>query len=251
MPCQHQVGSLHTEANIYCLQSTSACSVLFPSLLQLIEPSSSALRYPLCCLAQCRKSVHKCVHALLSIELLLSSNVKDLTEKPQRTLVSLLTHYCSPKTCCQSVGGSNLIILVKPASDATGMCTASPACTKTFAQLLQAQAGMMAGLNRQQRHELYRQVSDNTLAHMLAAMRSQERTKLLREVEEVDQSLVDRVLRYIRCSVICLHYMTVKVYLITIIEGIATPMPWFVLNRTWGRRSLNHVKAWTCKSHLT
>ena len=60
---------------------------------------------------------------------------------------------------------------------------------------------MMAGLNRQQRHELYRQVSDNTLAHMLAAMRSQERTKLLREVEEVDQALVDRVLRYIRCSI--------------------------------------------------
>lgn len=89
---------------------------------------------------------------------------------------------------------------VKPASNATGMCTASPACSKTCAQLLQAQAGMMAGLNRQQRHELYRQVSDNTLAHMLAAMRSQERTKLLREVEEVDQALVDRVLRYIRCS---------------------------------------------------
>ena len=109
----------------------------------------------------------------------------------------------------------------------------------------------MAGLNRQQRHELYRQVSDNTLAHMLAAMRSQERTKLLREVEEVDQALVDRVLRYIRCSITCLHYMTVKVYLMTIVEGIAAPMPYFMSNKTWGRRNLDHVKAWTCTPHLT
>ena len=41
-------------------------------------------------------------------------------------------------------------------------------------------------------------ISDDTLAGMLVAMRSAERTKLLQEVEQLDQTLMDRVLRYIR-----------------------------------------------------
>ena len=46
-------------------------------------------------------------------------------------------------------------------------------------------------------------VSDDTLAGMLVAMRPAERTKLLQEVEQLDQALVDRVLRYIRFC--CIH----------------------------------------------
>ncbi len=62
----------------------------------------------------------------------------------------------------------------------------------------------MAGLNIQQRQELYTKISDESLAGMLVVMRSPERTKLLQEVEQMDQALVDRVLRYIRyiCSVL-------------------------------------------------
>ena len=62
----------------------------------------------------------------------------------------------------------------------------------------QAQAGLMSGLNSQQRRELYAKISDDSLAGMLVVMRSQERTRLLREIEQIDQALVDRVLRYIR-----------------------------------------------------
>ena len=46
-------------------------------------------------------------------------------------------------------------------------------------------------------------ISDDTLAGMLVAMRPAERTKLLQEVEQLDQTLVDRVLRYIRFG--CIH----------------------------------------------
>lgn len=75
----------------------------------------------------------------------------------------------------------------------------------------------MSGLNSQQRQELYAMISDDTLAGMLVAMRSTERTKLLQEVEQLDQTLMDRVLRYIRfcciaasvgmapVSVLCCH----------------------------------------------
>ena len=56
----------------------------------------------------------------------------------------------------------------------------------------------MSGLNSQQRRELFAMVSDDTLAGMLVAMRPTERTKLLQEAEQLDQTLVDRVLRYIR-----------------------------------------------------
>lgn len=67
----------------------------------------------------------------------------------------------------------------------------------------------MSGLNSQQRRELYAMVSDDTLAGMLVVMRPTERTKLLQEVEQLDQTLVDRVLRYIRShhSLQCAHYM--------------------------------------------
>ena len=56
----------------------------------------------------------------------------------------------------------------------------------------------MAGLNSTQRRELYLKISDDSLAGMLVVMKSVERTKMLREVEQIDQALVDRVLRYIR-----------------------------------------------------
>ena len=56
----------------------------------------------------------------------------------------------------------------------------------------------MSGLSSQQRQELYVKISDDSLAGMLVVMRSQERTRLLREIEQIDQALVDRVLRYIR-----------------------------------------------------
>ncbi|KAL3160912.1 hypothetical protein ABBQ38_009304 [Trebouxia sp. C0009 RCD-2024] len=62
----------------------------------------------------------------------------------------------------------------------------------------EAQAGLMSGLNSQQRRQLYAMVSDDTLAGMLVAMRPTERTKLLQEAEQLDPTLVDRVLRYIR-----------------------------------------------------
>ncbi|KAL0041495.1 hypothetical protein WJX79_005335 [Trebouxia sp. C0005] len=62
----------------------------------------------------------------------------------------------------------------------------------------EAQAGLMSGLNSQQRHEMYTKISDDSLAGMLVVMRFPERLKMLREVEQVDQALVDRVLRYIR-----------------------------------------------------
>ena len=52
---------------------------------------------------------------------------------------------------------------------------------------LQAQAGLMSGLNSQQRRELYAMVSDDTLAGMLVVMRSAERTKLLQELEQLDR----------------------------------------------------------------
>ena len=63
----------------------------------------------------------------------------------------------------------------------------------------------MSGLNSQQRRELYAMISDDTLAGMLVAMKSTERTKLLQEVEQLDQTLVDRVLRYIRSRSIRQH----------------------------------------------
>lgn len=62
----------------------------------------------------------------------------------------------------------------------------------------QAQAGLMSGLNSQQRREMYTKISDDSLAGLLVVMRFPERLKMLREVEQVDQALVDRVLRYIR-----------------------------------------------------
>lgn len=61
----------------------------------------------------------------------------------------------------------------------------------------------MSGLNSQQRQQLYAMISDDTLAGMLVAMRSAERTKLLQEVEQLDQTLMDRALRYIRFC--CMH----------------------------------------------
>ena len=69
--------------------------------------------------------------------------------------------------------------------------------------MIQAQAGLMAGLNSQQRQELYTKISDDSLAGMLVVMRTPERIKLLQEVEANDQALVDRVLRYIRYMHMC------------------------------------------------
>lgn len=75
----------------------------------------------------------------------------------------------------------------------------APKFSAQYANLLQqAQAGLMSGLNSQQRHEMYTKISDDSLAGMLVVMRFPERLKMLREVEQVDQALVDRVLRYIR-----------------------------------------------------
>ncbi|KAL0042160.1 hypothetical protein WJX77_004929 [Trebouxia sp. C0004] len=62
----------------------------------------------------------------------------------------------------------------------------------------EAQAGLVSGLNSQQRSEMYTKISDDSLAGMLVVMRFPERLKMLREVEQADQALVDRVLRYIR-----------------------------------------------------
>ncbi len=66
----------------------------------------------------------------------------------------------------------------------------------------------MSGLNSQQRREMYTMVSDDSLAGMLVVMRFPERLKMLREVEQVDQALVDRVLRYIRYTLLLLHCST-------------------------------------------
>ena len=73
-----------------------------------------------------------------------------------------------------------------------------PACCL----LQQAQAGLISGLNSQQRREMYTKISDDSLAGLLVVMRFPERLKMLREVEEVDQALVDRVLRYIRYTLL-------------------------------------------------
>ncbi len=62
----------------------------------------------------------------------------------------------------------------------------------------------MSGLNSQQRRDMYTKISDDSLAGLLVVMRFPERLKMLREVEEVDQALVDRVLRYIRYTFLLL-----------------------------------------------
>jgi len=49
---------------------------------------------------------------------------------------------------------------------------------------------------------MYTKISDDSLAGLLVVMRFPERLKMLREVEEVDQALVDRVLRYIRYTLL-------------------------------------------------
>ena len=74
--------------------------------------------------------------------------------------------------------------------------------------LQQAQAGLMSGLNTQQRREMYTKISDDSLAGLLVVMRFPERLKMLREVEQVDQALVDRVLRHIRYTLLLLHWGT-------------------------------------------
>ncbi len=66
----------------------------------------------------------------------------------------------------------------------------------------------MSGLNSQQRRDMYTKISDDSLAGLLVVMRFPERLKMLREVEEVDQALVDRVLRYIRYTFLLLHGST-------------------------------------------
>lgn len=78
--------------------------------------------------------------------------------------------------------------------------TSEVAASNSWLNCLQAQAGLMSGLNSQQRRQLYAMVSDDTLAGMLVAMRPTERTKLLQEAEQLDPTLVDRVLRYIRSA---------------------------------------------------
>lgn len=62
----------------------------------------------------------------------------------------------------------------------------------------------MSGLNSQQRREMFTKISDDSLAGLLVVMRFPERLKMLREVEEMDQALVDRVLRYIRYTFVLL-----------------------------------------------
>ncbi len=52
---------------------------------------------------------------------------------------------------------------------------------------------------------MYTKISDDSLAGLLVVMRFPERLKMLREVEQVDQALVDRVLRYIRYTFLLLH----------------------------------------------
>ena len=79
---------------------------------------------------------------------------------------------------------------------------------QTCCLLRQAQAGLISGLNSQQRREMYTKISDDSLAGLLVVMRFPERLKMLREVEEVDQALVDRVLRYIRYMFLILHCST-------------------------------------------
>jgi len=55
---------------------------------------------------------------------------------------------------------------------------------------------------------MYTKIGDDSLAGMLVVMRFPERLKMLREVEQVDQALVDRVLRYIRYTFLLLNCST-------------------------------------------
>ena len=56
----------------------------------------------------------------------------------------------------------------------------------------------MAGLNSKQRRELYTKIGDDSLAGMLVVMETSQRTKLLQEVQDMDQALAERLLCYIR-----------------------------------------------------
>ena len=63
---------------------------------------------------------------------------------------------------------------------------------------LQAQAGMLSGLNLQQRKEMFTRITDDTLAGILVVMVPTERQKLLDELTQTHPDSAERVVQYIR-----------------------------------------------------
>lgn len=68
----------------------------------------------------------------------------------------------------------------------------------THASDLQAQAGMLSGLNLQQRKEMFTRITDDTLAGILVVMVPTERQKLLDELTHTHPDSAERVVQYIR-----------------------------------------------------